>query len=500
MAYKSLYRKYRPVTFEEMIGQNHITRTLKNQIKSGNISHAYLFTGARGTGKTTAAKIFARAVNCLENSSGSPCNKCENCLKLSIDANLDIIEIDAASNNGVNEIREIIENSKYPPTVGKYKVYIIDEVHMLSLSAFNALLKTLEEPPEHVIFILATTEVHKLPETIISRCLKFDFRLVPEPLLEKQVKAIFDKMKINYDTEAVKLIASFGEGSVRDTLSIADMCLSYAGGNTLSYDDVTEVLGVTRFDNLYEITKYLLAGDIKNLLKKSDEVLNNGADVLQLSNQIAEFLRNLIYFESSAGKIKNFSDNQNEKIKSLLNDFDRNFTVRAAEIMLSIEGSLKYSLKPRILFECALVRASSIKSDLSYDGLLLRIKNLESKGLTNAISLPKNENKPVIQNAGKLWTRVIYRLSDGANPMLEKAAKQVVKAEIIEGVFCITTPNTFDADFIRQDNNLSLISSLIKKESGYNFIIKVLVKDNKTDEEDDIENLFQSTLKNKKGG
>ena len=181
MAYKSLYRKYRPVTFEEMIGQNHITRTLKNQIKSGNISHAYLFTGARGTGKTTAAKIFARAVNCLENSSGSPCNKCENCLKLSIDANLDIIEIDAASNNGVNEIREIIENSKYPPTVGKYKVYIIDEVHMLSLSAFNALLKTLEEPPEHVIFILATTEVHKLPETIISRCLKFDSRLVPEP-------------------------------------------------------------------------------------------------------------------------------------------------------------------------------------------------------------------------------------------------------------------------------------------------------------------------------
>ena len=228
--------------------------------------------------------------------------------------------------------------------------------------------------------------------------------------------------------------------------------------------------------------------------------MNNGADVLQLSNQIAEFLRNLIYFESSAGKIKNFSDNQNEKIKSLLNDFDRNFTVRAAEIMLSIEGSLKYSLKPRILFECALVRASSIKSDLSYDGLLLRIKNLESKGLTGALSLPKNENKPVIQNAGKLWTRVIYRLSDGANPMLEKAAKQVVKAEIIEGVFCITTPNTFDADFIRQDNNLSLISSLIKKESGYNFIIKVLVKDNKTDEEDDIENLFQSTLKNKKGG
>ena len=234
MAYKSLYRKYRPVTFEEMIGQNHITRTLKNQIKSGNISHAYLFTGARGTGKTTAAKIFARAVNCLNNSSGSPCNKCENCLKLSIDANLDIIEIDAASNNGVNEIREIIENSKYQPTVGKYKVYIIDEVHMLSLSAFNALLKTLEEPPEHVIFILATTEVHKLPETIISRCLKFDFRLVPDSLLEKQVKSIFDKLKINYDEQAVKLIASFGEGSVRDTLSIADMCLSYAGGEKIS--------------------------------------------------------------------------------------------------------------------------------------------------------------------------------------------------------------------------------------------------------------------------
>ena len=499
MAYKSLYRKYRPVTFEEMIGQNHITKTLKNQIISGNISHAYLFTGTRGTGKTTAAKIFARAVNCSNNSSGSPCNKCDNCLKLSMDSNLDIIEIDAASNNGVGEIREIIENSKYPPTVGRFKVYIIDEVHMLSLSAFNALLKTLEEPPEHVIFILATTEVHKLPETIISRCLKFDFRLVPVSVLEEQVKKIFNRINVKYDEEAIKLIAESGEGSVRDTLSIADMCLSYAGQNYIKYDDVTDVLGVTKFDSLYEITKFILSGDVKDLLKKTDEVLSAGADVLQLSGQIAEFIRNLIYFESSSFEIKSFNEEQGEKIKSLLVDFDRSKALRAAETILSIEGSLRYSLKPRILLECALVKAANIKSDLSYDGLLLRIQNLEKGNISLPVQKSADE-RAVIQNVNKLWTRIIYKLSDGSNPILERAVKQVLKAEIVEGIFCLTASSSFDAEFIGQENNLSIIKDLIYKETGNNFIIKILSSEVSNENNKDIRSLFQSTLKAKNGG
>ena len=254
MSYVSLYRKFRPTAFDKVVGQQHVIRTLGNQLKSGSVSHAYLFTGSRGTGKTSVAKIFAKAVNCLSPlSDGSPCGKCISCAELGGGGNLDILEIDAASNNGVDEIRDLRDNVKYLPSVSKYKVYIIDEVHMLSNSAFNALLKTLEEPPEHVIFILATTEVQKIPPTVLSRCMRFDFRLLTIDELVSLLATVMDGIGKRYEQEALIAIATAGAGSARDTLSLADMCVSYCG-EVLDYQSVIEALGLCSPDTVINLT------------------------------------------------------------------------------------------------------------------------------------------------------------------------------------------------------------------------------------------------------
>ena len=269
--YLALYRKYRPRTFEEVIGQDHIVKTLVNQIKLDKISHAYLFCGSRGTGKTSTAKIFAKAINCLNSKTGSPCLECENCKTLD-GTNIDVLEIDAASNNGVDEIRDLREKVKYPPVVGKFKVYIIDEVHMLSTSAFNALLKTLEEPPAHTVFVLATTEVHKLPATILSRCLRFDFKLVSLEELSALLRKILTEENVKFDEQAINIIARAGEGSVRDTLSIADRCVSFAG-DELTYQKVLSVLGVSEREVLIETTDKIIQKNVGEALVCLDNVL-----------------------------------------------------------------------------------------------------------------------------------------------------------------------------------------------------------------------------------
>ena len=230
MAYLALYRRFRPSGFDSLVGQDHVVRTLVNQIKTDKVGHAYLFCGARGTGKTSAAKIFARAINCLSPVNGSPCGKCEVCKALADGANLDIVEMDAASNNKVENVREIRDKIQYPPVSGRYKVYIIDEVHMLTTEAFNALLKTLEEPPKHAVFILATTEVHKLPSTILSRCMRFDFRLIPTAQIAEHIAKIYREIGKDFEPAAVQEIARAGAGSIRDALSVADICVSYREG------------------------------------------------------------------------------------------------------------------------------------------------------------------------------------------------------------------------------------------------------------------------------
>ncbi|MBQ3754616.1 MAG: DNA polymerase III subunit gamma/tau, partial [Clostridia bacterium] len=278
MAYTSLYRKYRPDTFDKVIGQDHIVRTLKNQIETNSIGHAYIFTGTRGTGKTSVAKIFARAVNCLHPVNGSPCGKCDNCVELANSGNFDILEIDAASNNSVDQIRELTEKINFPPTIGKYKVYIIDEVHMLSKAAFNALLKTLEEPPEHAIFILATTEIHQILPTILSRCLRFDFKLVPNSVIAERIRFIFDDIGCKYEPEAVELIASSGNGSVRDALSVADMCVSYCENN-VTYKGVLEVLGASDPQKLISLCTAIADGDIDKTLREVASLCDLGKSV-----------------------------------------------------------------------------------------------------------------------------------------------------------------------------------------------------------------------------
>ena len=355
--YLALYRKYRPKDFNEVVGQDHIVKTLINQIKFDKISHAYLFTGSRGTGKTSIAKIFARAINCTSLNNGSPCGKCDVCKSLE-GTNIDVLEIDAASNNGVDEIRELREKVKYPPVVGRYKVYIIDEVHMLSISAFNALLKTLEEPPKQTVFVLATTEVHKLPATILSRCIRFDFKLVPLDILTSHLNNILEKEGVKFEDTAVNVIARAGEGSVRDTLSIADRCVSFAGDN-LTYQKVIDVLGVSERDILIKLTDIILKKDIGNALVELDKVLSSGKSALVFSNDLISYFRDLLLIFSLKEKAREIvvvKDDIYEKMKSQATQENYAEILKAIEVLSEVEQELRYSAQPRIVLETAIIK------------------------------------------------------------------------------------------------------------------------------------------------
>lgn len=370
--YLALYRKYRPRTFNEVIGQDHIVKTLINQIKLDKISHAYLFCGSRGTGKTSTAKIFAKAINCVNSKDGSPCLECDVCKSLD-GTNIDVLEIDAASNNGVDEIRDLREKVKYPPVVGKYKVYIIDEVHMLSTSAFNALLKTLEEPPAHTVFVLATTEVHKLPATILSRCLRFDFKLVSLEELSSLLKKVLDSEKVKYDEQAINIIARAGEGSVRDTLSIADRCVSFAG-DELTYQKVLAVLGVSEREVLIKITDHILSKNVGEALVELDSVLSQGKSPLVFSNDLISYFRDLLLVYTLSDKSREIvvvKDDIFEKMKAQATKENYAVMVKAIEVLSEIEQELRYSVQPRIVLETAIIK---VITDASLEA---RVEKLE---------------------------------------------------------------------------------------------------------------------------
>ena len=394
--YLALYRKYRPQTFDEVIGQKHIVKTLINQIKSDKIGHAYLFCGSRGTGKTSIAKIFARAINCPQTKDGIPCGKCDVCANLEGN-NMDILEIDAASNNGVDEIRDLREKVKYPPVVGKYKVYIIDEVHMLSPSAFNALLKTLEEPPQYVVFILATTEVHKLPATILSRCMRFDFGLLANEDLSYLAKKVFTSENIKYEDEAVELIVRSGEGSVRDMLSIADMCISFSGDN-LTYKNVLEVLGTTEREMLIDITNNVLNHDMGGMLTNLDKALSSGKRPMVLAKDLIMHFRDLLVMLSVPAKSKEMVVVQPdvlEKMQAQAVNSNFNTIIEAIKNLSEVEQNLRYSNNPRIVLETALIKVVSNVS------LLERVIRLE-KGVPAQVQTATEKpqivtNKPTVE-------------------------------------------------------------------------------------------------------
>lgn len=386
MSYLALYRAFRPKTFDQIVGQEHIVRTLVNQIKNDKTGHAYLFTGARGTGKTTAAKVFARAINCLSPVNGSPCGECEVCKKLENPSNLDILEMDAASNNKVENIRDIRDKIQYPPVAGRYKVYIIDEVHMLTTEAFNALLKTLEEPPAHAVFILATTEVHKIPATILSRCLRFDFKLVPTPVIADTIAKIYDKIGKKYTKEAVSLIAKAGEGSVRDALSVADICVSFSDGE-LTYDDVLEVLGASDREKIEQLIGGIIAGDTGKILTLVDDLLSRGKSVSVLNRDVCSALRDLLVIKTCTKpeEILNLPADKLKELKALADKTDVHALLRYVEIFAAAEADLKYSTHPKIVFETAAVKAGMPQADYNIDALMGRISKLEEQ-LKNALA------------------------------------------------------------------------------------------------------------------
>ena len=358
MEYQALYRKYRPKDFSEIVGQEHITKTLENQVISGKISHAYLFTGSRGTGKTSTAKIFAKAINCENNRNGSPCMNCDVCKALEQPSNIDIVEIDAASNNRVDEIRELRENVKFLPVSCKYKVYIIDEVHMLTDSAFNALLKTLEEPPKHIVFILATTEVHKIPATILSRCMRFDFKLVPLNVLKNHLKNIFDKEKITYEEESLTAIASAGQGSVRDTLSVADCIVAYTNGN-VTLKSVMEILGLNDYKNILNLTDRLYEKNLGECFKIVNDVVESGKNVSVFAKDISVHFRNLLVIKTlvDANHILGLPSEIFEKYKIQADKIETSWLIENLKVFSSIESELRYSLSPKILVETAIIKA-----------------------------------------------------------------------------------------------------------------------------------------------
>ena len=416
MSYTALYRKFRPDTFEDVKGQDHIVKTLRNQIKADRIGHAYLFCGTRGTGKTTVAKILARAVNCEHPVDGNPCNECASCRAIASGASMNVIEIDAASNNGVDSIREIREEVAYPPTEGRYKVYIIDEVHMLSIGAFNALLKTLEEPPSYIIFILATTEAHKIPVTILSRCQRYDFRRISQETILKRLEDLMEKEQVDAEEKALRYVAKKGDGSMRDSLSLLDQCIAFYLGEKLTYDRVLEVLGAVDTDVFSELLRLVLAEQITDAIALLDRLILDGRDLTQFVNDFTWYLRNLMLLKAS-DDMEDILDISTENLAQLREEaaMIRNDTLmRFIRIFSELANSIRYSVNKRVMLEMALIKLCKPEAEKDELSLIERIRKLE-RMIEQGIAVPGRMPAPSGASASSAddgrWDPAMY----GAN-------------------------------------------------------------------------------------
>lgn len=381
MSYTALYRKFRPQEFEDVKGQEHIVTTLKNQIKADRIGHAYLFCGTRGTGKTTVAKIFAKAVNCEHPVDGSPCGKCPACQGIAAGTSMNVIEIDAASNNGVDNIRQIREEVSYRPTEGKYKVYIIDEVHMLSIGAFNALLKTLEEPPSYVIFILATTEAHKIPITILSRCQRYDFRRISTGTIAERLRELADAEGIDAEDAALAYVARMADGSMRDALSLLDQCNAFYIGQRLKYENVLDVLGAVDTSVFGSLLKSICSQDVSGVIHLVDEIVMQGRDLAQFVVDFTWYLRNLLMVQSS-GDLTDLVEASAERLEVMRQEasaIDASVLMRYIRIFSDLSGQVRYSTQKRVLVEVALIKLCHPAMERNLDAVLNRLAILEQK-------------------------------------------------------------------------------------------------------------------------
>ncbi len=430
MSYQALYRQWRPQNFDEVIGQNHIITPLKNQIVSGTYGHAYIFSGTRGTGKTSTAKIFARAVNCLSPDAGNPCNQCENCLSILEDQFIDVVEMDAASNNSVEDIRELREHVKFSPSKGKYKVYIIDEVHMLSQGAFNALLKTLEEPPSYVMFLLATTELQKIPATILSRCQRYDFKRVSYDAILKRLKHVCNSLGVDYEDDALRLIIEKSDGAVRDSLSGLDQCLATTE-HMLRKEDVIDILGIVEKTQLLTLAQFIAQSEVEEALKILDHMVQAGKDLTQLLNGMIALYRDLLVVKNTSAEHHQLLIPSSEAYIASLVELSEAMTPahisRALDLFIDLSKRIKFSSNKRILIEAIVFKLTNPVYDNSFEALLERIEKLE-KGVVVQAPVTAPTKMPLRDTAAPVPSAPQVATVEHTRPSAETNGEQTVEA------------------------------------------------------------------------
>ena len=450
MAYKALYRTYRPQTFEEVAGQEHIVRTLKNALATGKIAHAYLFAGPRGTGKTTMAKLFAKALNC-EHGLGCQCNECKNCIAITEGSHPDVLELDAASNNGVDEIRELIDKVKYGTILGKYKVYIIDEVHMLSTGAFNALLKTLEEPPEHVIFILATTEPHKILPTILSRCQRYDFNKVSEEDIKNRLKAVLLNEDVEYVDEAIDLVVKLADGGMRDALSILEKVLAYSG-NTLNVEDILNIFALESKEEKIKLINSIIHHDMSDVLSRLNNYISKGTDIKRLTEDLLLILKDVVIYNSSYDGRYLEALNIDE-VKELSKDLTLDTAIKMIDTLMNTVKDYKNVTAINPIFEITLIKLTSlnVKTEIKKEEPVKVTKPVEEiKPVINEVKVEKVETpkeeiseEPLFESNIKIVDNVIYlkdaekddsfEIDDNLMVNVMAISKKEIKSELLDG-------------------------------------------------------------------
>ena len=492
MSYTALYRKFRPKGFDEVKGQDSVVTVLKNQIKHEKIGHAYMFSGTRGTGKTSVAKIFAKAVNCENPKDGSPCGVCETCRKIGEGRTLNVIEIDAATNNGVDNMREVIEEVKYSPTDTKYKVYIIDEVHMLSSGAFNALLKTLEEPPEYAIFILATTEPHKVLPTIKSRCQKYDFRRISVETISARLKELMDKEGNDYEEEALKFIARKGDGSMRDSLSLLDQCLSFSFDEKLTYDKVLNVLGSVDTDLFNRLYIAIKRRDVSTCMDVAEEISMNGIDIGQFALDFTWYFRNLLLLrvsKAAADRIEISTDKLSE-LKEVAKIGEENDLYRYIRICSKLSADIKYSTSKRTELEIALIKLCRPEMEEDRESLIARINKLEEiiesgefTGIKKAeLSLEKEEEEEIKAPVVKALPEDIKKIAASFGSIInDKSIKNPLKTVLYNArpyysengnALVLAVNGEFDKAWLDREESIELIKKVILEKTGVTIEIK----------------------------
>lgn len=519
MSYTALYRKWRPADFDDVKGQDAIVTTLRNQIKADRIGHAYLFCGTRGTGKTTVAKIFAKAVNCEHPVDGRPCGECAMCKSIAAGSSMNVIEIDAASNNGVEDIRKIREEVQYSPTEGRYKVYIIDEVHMLSIGAFNALLKTLEEPPSYVIFILATTETHKIPITILSRCQRYDFKRISIETITARLEELMKAENINVEDKALRYIAKAADGSLRDALSLLDQCLAFYLGQDLKYDNVLEVLGAVDTEVFSRLLRMVLAADTTGCIRLLEDLIMQGRDLGQFVVDFVWYLRNLLLIKTSedAQDVIDMSSDNLALLKEESSLIDDDTLMRYIRIFSELSNDVKYSTQKRIMIEIALIKLTHPAMEQSRDisDIISRITQLEQRldngnftvtqgkapnaaantaaaagQSTEGGSTPDND-KPLpkalpedLKQVAAQWNNIVTDIDDGCLAQMLRASNVKVGDNNTGIEIMTSSPSTYS--YISRPDQLAQIRAAIAARTGK----EVEIRASKLKEDQDFRNMF----------